>query len=179
MSAAPNQRTIFFNRILKKFYIILWDLLMMWFSTSLDNFLGFVINSSSSCKNYYASAQRRVLLTHNQFCLFDMFSASCQKKCEKKSKDLHWQVHKGRISWSEHSPRPGCKIVVISQSFIYHLFFCLVVYSLFCKHFIHSFTVVFTHCHSLWSPCPAWSLAKLSQKSWISGRGQPAFHQGD
>ena len=67
-----------------KIVIIFLDLLMMWFSTSLDNFLGFVINSSSSCKNF-ASAQRRVLLTHNQFCLFDMFSTSCQKKKAKKN----------------------------------------------------------------------------------------------
>ena len=68
-----------------KIVIIFLDLLMMWFSTSLDNFLGFVINSSSSCKNY-ALAQRRVLLTHNQFCLFDMFSTSCQKNAKKNQK---------------------------------------------------------------------------------------------
>ena len=64
---------------ISKIVIIFLDLLMIWFSTSLDNFLGFVINSSSSCKNY-ASAQSRVLLTHNQFCLFNIFSTFCKKK---------------------------------------------------------------------------------------------------
>ena len=70
---------------ISKIVIIFLDLLMMWFSTSLDNFLGFVINSSSSCKNY-ALAQRRVLLTHNQFCLFDILSAFCKKKVRKHKK---------------------------------------------------------------------------------------------